>query len=76
MGAGPIGLFHLQLSKIAGARKVIVSEPNEQRRKVALELGADLVVDPTKEELPPSSTVRPTARAWTSSSWPSACPPW
>lgn len=52
VGAGPIGLFHLQLSKIAGARKVIVSEPNEQRRKVALELGADLVVDPTKEELP------------------------
>lgn len=52
VGAGPIGLFHLQLSKIAGAHKVIVSEPNEQRRKVALELGADLVVDPTKEDLP------------------------
>ena len=52
VGAGPIGLFHLQLSKIAGARKVIVSEPNEQRRKVALELGADLVVNPTKEDLP------------------------
>lgn len=52
VGVGPIGLFHLQLSKIAGARKVIVSEPNEQRRKVALELGADLVVDPTKEDLP------------------------
>ena len=52
VGAGPIGLFHLQLSKIAGARKVIVSEPNEQRRKVAPELGADLVVDPTKEDLP------------------------
>ena len=51
-GAGPIGRFHLQLSKIAGARKVIVSEPNEQRRKVALELGADLVVEPTKEDLP------------------------
>ena len=52
VGAGPIGLFHLQLSKISGARKVIVSEPNESRRKVALELGADLVVDPTKEDLP------------------------
>ena len=76
VGAGPIGLFHLQLSKIAGARKVIVSEPNEQRRKVALELGADLVVDPTKEDLPPSLTARPTARAWTSSLWPSACRLW
>lgn len=51
VGAGPIGLFHLQLSKIAGARKVIVSEPNESRRKVAKELGADRVVDPTKEDL-------------------------
>lgn len=51
VGAGPIGLFHLQLAKIAGARKVIVSEPNESRRKVATELGADLVVDPTKENL-------------------------
>ena len=51
VGAGPIGLFHLQLSKIAGARKVIVSEPNEARRKVAKELGADLVVDPSKEDL-------------------------
>ena len=51
VGAGPIGLFHLQLAKIAGARKVIVSEPNEQRRKVAAELGADLVVDPMNENL-------------------------
>ena len=51
VGAGPIGLFHLQLSRIAGARKVIVSEPNESRRKIAAELGADLVVDPTKEDL-------------------------
>ncbi|MGE4276457.1 MAG: alcohol dehydrogenase catalytic domain-containing protein [Lawsonibacter sp.] len=51
VGAGPIGLFHLQLSKIAGARKVIVSEPNESRREVAQQLGADLVVDPTKEDL-------------------------
>ena len=51
VGAGPIGLFHLQLAKIAGARKVIVSEPNEARRKVAQELGADLVVDPTTEDL-------------------------
>ena len=51
VGAGPIGLFHLQLAKIAGARKVIVSEPNEQRRKVAAELGADIVVDPMNENL-------------------------
>ena len=51
VGAGPIGLMHMQLSKIAGAKQVIVSEPNKMRREVALELGADRVVDPTKENL-------------------------
>lgn len=51
VGAGPIGLMHMQLSKIAGAKQVIVSEPNEMRRQVAMELGADKVVDPTKEDL-------------------------
>ncbi len=43
--------MHLQLAKIAGASKVIVSEPNEMRREKALKLGADIVVDPTKEDL-------------------------
>ncbi|WP_122642267.1 zinc-dependent dehydrogenase [Luxibacter massiliensis] len=51
VGAGPIGLMHMQLSKISGAKQVIVSEPNEMRRQVALELGADRVVDPTTEDL-------------------------
>ena len=51
VGAGPIGLMHMQLSKIAGAKQVIVSEPNEMRRQVAKELGADICVDPTTENL-------------------------
>ena len=51
VGAGPIGLMHLQLSKIAGASKVIVSEPILSRREKAAKLGADLVVDPTTENL-------------------------
>ena len=51
VGAGPIGLMHIQLSKIAGARKVLVSEPNEMRRQAALELGADRAVDPMREDL-------------------------
>ena len=49
-GAGPIGLMHLLLAKSSGGM-VIVSEPNEKRRKTALELGADIVVDPTSEDL-------------------------
>jgi L-iditol 2-dehydrogenase len=51
IGAGPIGLMHLQLSRIAGARKVIVSEPGAQRRALATELGATRTVDPTAENL-------------------------
>lgn len=51
VGAGPIGLMHVQLANIAGARKVIVSEPNPYRREKAMEVGASLVVDPTAEDL-------------------------
>ena len=51
MGAGPIGLFHLQLSLLAGARTVIVSEPSAFRRAVATTFGAHMTVDPTSEDL-------------------------
>ena len=51
VGAGPIGLMHLQLAKAAGAAKIIVSEPNAGRRETARRFGADFVVDPTKEDL-------------------------
>ena len=53
MGAGPIGLFHVQLSLLAGARTVIVSEPSESRQRFARDLDARVVtVDPTSEDLP------------------------
>lgn len=51
VGAGPIGLMHMQLAKISGAKTVIVSEPIASRREKAQKLGADLVVDPTVEDL-------------------------
>ncbi len=51
LGAGPIGLFHLQLALLAGARSVIVSEPSEFRREFAQRLGAHVVVDPLTEDL-------------------------
>lgn len=50
VGTGPIGLIHLQLAKIAGAR-VFISEPNDKRRKIAELLGADILIDPQKEDL-------------------------
>lgn len=51
MGAGPIGLFHVQLALLAGARTVVVSEPSSSRRAFASDLGAHVVVDPTAEDL-------------------------
>lgn len=51
MGSGPIGLFHLQLALLAGARAVIVSDPSAPRRAVASTFGAHITVDPTAEDL-------------------------
>lgn len=51
LGAGPIGLFCLQVARAAGASAVYVSEPAPARQKAALELGADAVIDPTKEDV-------------------------
>lgn len=51
LGAGPIGLFHLQLALLAGARTVIVSNPTQARREFARELGAHVTVDPAGEDL-------------------------
>jgi len=52
LGAGPIGLFHLQLALLAGAETVIVSQPSGPRHAVASEFGAHVVVDPMRQELP------------------------
>ncbi len=46
IGGGAIGLIMLQLAKLSGAAKLILSEPNEKRRQAAKALGADLTVDP------------------------------
>jgi L-iditol 2-dehydrogenase len=51
MGAGPIGLFHLQLALLAGARTVIVSEPSASRRALASSFGAHIAVNPNAEDL-------------------------
>lgn len=45
-GAGPIGLGTLQWVRAAGAARVIVVEPSEQRRDLAKALGAHDVVAP------------------------------
>ena len=49
-GAGPIGLIVADMAKSRGAR-VIVSEPNERRLKMAPDFGADYMINPMKEDL-------------------------
>lgn len=49
-GAGPIGIFAIQVAKVAGAR-VIAVEPMASRQKMAREIGgADEIVDPSQED--------------------------
>jgi len=50
IGAGPIGLMHVQLAGIEGATKVICTDLREERLKVATELGADFVVNASNED--------------------------
>ncbi len=45
-GLGLLGVFAVQLARLAGGLPVIASDPNESRRKLALELGADFAFDP------------------------------
>ncbi|MFG6147475.1 zinc-dependent dehydrogenase [Halobacillus sp. B23F22_1] len=51
IGGGPIGLMHVQLAKVAGAKHVILSEPIDHRREKALLAGADHAVNPEVESL-------------------------
>lgn len=51
IGGGMIGLLMMQLAKLAGAAKVALVEPVEEKRKVGKELGADLCIDPTQEDV-------------------------
>lgn len=50
IGAGILGLLTVQFLKSSGVR-TIVSDINEDRLKIAKELGADLVINPSKGDL-------------------------
>jgi threonine 3-dehydrogenase len=45
-GGGPIGCMAAAVARHAGARFVVVSEPNPYRRAIAERMGATLVMDP------------------------------
>jgi (R,R)-butanediol dehydrogenase/meso-butanediol dehydrogenase/diacetyl reductase len=50
-GGGPIGLLCLQMALKAGAARTLLSEPVAEKRALAKKLGADVVVDPFKEDI-------------------------
>ncbi len=50
VGAGILGLLALQMLKLSGV-KVIVSDLDEHRLTLAKELGADVCINPTKEDV-------------------------
>lgn len=51
LGAGPVGAAACAILRRAGGAAVILSEPSESRRKMALEMGATHVIDPSKENV-------------------------
>jgi 2-desacetyl-2-hydroxyethyl bacteriochlorophyllide A dehydrogenase len=51
IGLGAIGLMMLQLCAKASAGKIIVIEPIEEKREVALKLGATLFINPQTENV-------------------------
>jgi threonine 3-dehydrogenase len=50
-GAGPIGLMATAVVQHAGARLVVVSEPNAFRRDLASRMGATIAIDPRERDL-------------------------
>ncbi|QRV17693.1 alcohol dehydrogenase catalytic domain-containing protein (plasmid) [Haloterrigena salifodinae] len=49
-GAGPIGLTGMNVSRAAGAGKVIAFEPSDERREVARTLGFEHVYNPIEDD--------------------------
>lgn len=51
IGGGMIGLIMLQLAANCGAKTLVMIEPVEEKRNLALKLGADIAVDPKNEDV-------------------------
>jgi threonine 3-dehydrogenase len=50
-GAGPIGLMASAVARHAGARHIVISEPNAFRRDLAMRMGATIAIDPRERDL-------------------------
>jgi threonine 3-dehydrogenase len=50
-GCGPIGLFAIAVAKACGASRIIAIEPNSKRRKLAQQMGAQTLLDPSNDDV-------------------------
>src|SRR5947207_12180636 len=50
-GCGPIGLFAIAVARAVGAAQVFAIEVNQNRRKIAAAMKADLVLDPSSQNV-------------------------
>ena len=51
IGCGPIGLFAIAVARTVGAAQVFAIEVNEHRRKIAAQMKADVVLDPSSQNV-------------------------
>ena len=51
VGCGPIGLFCIAVARAVGASQVFALEINEHRAKLAKQMKADFVLNPTKDDV-------------------------
>ncbi len=51
IGAGPIGLMHLQLCRSSGAGEILISDPRSERLEIAKKLGATYMLNPKEESV-------------------------
>ncbi|MBO7866317.1 alcohol dehydrogenase catalytic domain-containing protein [Burkholderia pseudomallei] len=51
-GAGPLGLMMTQVAKLKTPRRLVVVDPVEARRALARAYGADVTIDPAREDAP------------------------
>jgi L-iditol 2-dehydrogenase len=51
IGGGIMGLLTMVLAKRRGAKRLILSDPIDERRAMATRVGASVVIDPTRESL-------------------------
>jgi len=73
IGCGPVGLAVIAGLRLTGARPIVAADFSARRRDLAVELGADVVVDPARST--PWSSWREAA-VWRDASRAPVLPPW